>query len=99
MDGIFPVQVRKCDPWGLRLLGSAILTSDQTLTPIAVVIRVEPLVTQISGIEIAVGTAGGGPLGISGPKPNSKKRVELAYALLDESSTLPIAWVYEVVWP
>jgi hypothetical protein len=96
LDGVFPLCVHKYRPLSLRLLGTAVLTSDQTVTPVAADIRLNPAGTQLDRIKVGVGVPGGGTLGISGPPPNSKKATQLADTLLKQGAP---TWVYKLTWP
>lgn len=94
LDGIFVARARKTGPAAAELVGTCILISDQTVTPLHVELALPPSGECIGSLLVRIGEAGGGRLGISGPSCNSRDARELLATLV---TRLPnIAWSYEV---
>lgn len=93
IDGFLFSTVRKSGEFSAALRGTCILISDQSMTPFSADLCIEDGQT-LRPVQVRIGEAGGGPLGISGPKYGSTKAKEL---LLDlESRIADIQWEYEI---
>jgi len=94
LDGVFVVQGAKVDNRRLRLLGTAILISDQRVTPLLV--EIEPLEAgdAIANYAMKVGEPGEGPLQISGPPCNSGAATRLLHRLPNRQELGRVDWVY-----
>lgn len=94
LDGFFWSSTIKSDNSSAELVGTCILISDQTVTPIALNITVVDSRT-LGALRIRLGEAGEGALGISGPTCNSAAAIAMLHAL---NGRLPaVDWVYDVV--
>lgn len=93
IDGFFFSSAVKSDNASADLTGTCILISDQTVTPFAVNLSLSDSGTFLS-FRIRLGEPGKGPLGISGPKCNSRAAQEMLFAL--NSRLDRVNWVYDV---
>ena len=71
LDGIYVARAVRTDELAAEFLGTSILISDQTVTPFIVNLRLMPAANSFQSVQIRLGEAGGGRLGISGPPCNS----------------------------
>lgn len=93
-DGIFVVQGTNVDNRRLRLLGTAILISDQRVTPFLVEIEPSPAGDAVDAFRIRIGETGEGPLQISGPPCNSGAATRLLHRLPGREELGRVNWVY-----
>ena len=92
LDGVFVARARKTGVAAAQLVGTCILMSDQTVTPLLVELSLSRSQTSIERFRVCLGEPGGGPLGISGPACNSR---DAEHLLATVSSRLDlIAWAY-----
>lgn len=94
LDGIFVAHAQKTATHAVRLLGTCILISDQTVTPFLIDLELSPSATSVKSFRVLLGEPGGGALGISGPACNSKDARRLLETLTGRLGD--IEWVYEV---
>lgn len=94
LDGVFVALGVRTGPAAVRLAGTCVLMSDQTVTPLSVDLALSPSGLSLDAFSIRLGEAGGGPLGISGPPCNSHRAARLLASL---PTRLPdVAWSYRV---
>jgi hypothetical protein len=98
LDGVFVTHATKVGEGRLRLLGTAILLSDQSVTPLWAELEVSPSAQGVAAGHVKVGESGGGPLGISVAPYQSEKAFKLQYGLADRVASGRVAWVYGVRW-
>jgi hypothetical protein len=77
-----------------EVVGTAILISDQTVTPFAVELGVPEPGGPVVVRKLNLGETGSGPLGISGPAANSKDAQHLSESLLDRIDE--VQWSYSL---
>lgn len=94
LDGIFVARARKLAPTSLQLLGTAILTGDQTLTPLAAEFTLAPSLQKIEAYCVLIGEPGGGPLGISGPPCDSDRGYRFRDRIEARIDSGQVNWVY-----
>lgn len=93
LDGVFVAKAVKSAPIGIRLVGTGILISDQTETPLYAELASAALGDGfLSKFEVRVGEPGSGALGISGPPCGSRAAAALLAAVASRAPT--IKWVY-----
>jgi hypothetical protein len=97
LDGIFTAQAINEGRSTLRLLGTCILITDQTVTPLQARLQVAPNADSLRSLEISVGELGGGALGISGPPCNSGQAARLLHGLQNRIELEGVDWVYSVI--
>lgn len=90
LDGIFVARATKTGPTAAEIVGTAILISDQTVTPFVVELVAAEVGGGVAVRRLSIGEAGGGPLGISGPAANSAQAQGLLVTLLGRK----VAWSY-----
>ena len=93
IDGFFFSSAVKTGEDSAALVGTCILISDQTVTPIALNLSVLGG-GRFRSIRIRLGEPGQGPLGISGPITNSRSAREMLTSIA--TRTERVDWVYEV---
>jgi hypothetical protein len=94
LDGIFVAHAEKSGPAAVKLVGTCILISDQTVTPFLINLRLSPGADCLAAYRILLGEPGGGPLGISGPACNSNDAERLLGTLISRLDD--VEWSYEV---
>jgi hypothetical protein len=94
LDGFFVSNARKDGPFSLQLAGICILMSDQCVTPFFAAIRLSPDDNSMEAYNVAIGEAGEGHLGISGPKCNTYDAELLLRRIGTRLSH--INWVYSI---
>ncbi|WP_407538708.1 hypothetical protein Q0M94_11035 [Deinococcus radiomollis] len=67
LDGFFIASAMKTEPRTVKLTGSCILISDQTVTPFSMRLSLTLPRDSIASYQVYLGEPGGGRLGISGP--------------------------------
>jgi hypothetical protein len=77
-------------------LGTAILITDQTVTPVMADLLISKSGSRIDRFRIRVGEPGSGFLGISGPPCNSSAAWRLFYMLENRVELGEIDWVYDM---
>lgn len=92
LDGIFVARATKTGPTAAELVGTAILISDQTVTPFVVELAAAEVGGGVAVRHLSIGEAGAGPLGISGPAVNSRDAQRLLATLLGRMDE--VAWSY-----
>jgi hypothetical protein len=78
----------------IRIIGTCILISDQTVTPFVLDLALTNHRGQIESFRLSLGEKGGGHLGISGPAYGSEKAIDLLENLVTRLSD--ICWVYTI---
>jgi len=73
IDGWFASVGTKTGSRSARFAGTCILITDQTVTPFLLELSVSRERDSIDSVEVSLGETGGGHLGISGPKCNTKE--------------------------
>ena len=96
LDGIFVSRARKVGCRRIEILGTGILITDQTVTPLLVELQPCPSASVIGEFEINVGEPGEGALGISGPPCHSGRASRLLHRLEGRHELQRIDWVYSV---
>jgi hypothetical protein len=94
LDGIFVARAKKTGTTTAEVVGTAILISDQTVTPFAVELGVPEPGGPVVVRKLNLGETGSGPLGISGPAANSKDAQHLSESLLDRIDE--VQWSYSL---
>ncbi len=94
-DGIFMVHAQKIADRAVRAFGTAVLISDQTITPVSMELTVTDDGLSIGEYRVRVGEPGGGSLGISGPPCNSGAAARLASRLAQRLELGQVSWMYE----
>lgn len=94
LDGIFVARATKTGPTTAELVGTAILISDQAVTPFVVELGAAEVGGAVALQRLDLGEPGAGPLGISGPPANSKDAQRLLATLLDRLDE--VAWSYSL---
>jgi len=94
LDGVFVIRGSKVDTRRLQLLGTAILISDQRVTPLFVEIEPSESGDAIARYTMKVGEPGEGPLHISGPPCNSGAATRLLHRLPNRQELGRVDWVY-----
>ena len=93
LDGVFVARAVKSAPLGIRLVGTGILISDQSVTPLHAEIEAAfDSEVSLSKFDVRVGEAGGGALGVSGPPCGSREAAELLASVASRAPS--IEWVY-----
>lgn len=92
LDGIFVARAVKTENLAAEFLGTGVLISDQTVTPFMVRLKLTPSTKSFESVQIRLGEAGGGHLGISGPSCNSPDAGLLLSTLRTRKNE--IRWVY-----
>lgn len=93
LDGVFVAKAVKTAASGIRLVGTAILISDQTVTPVyAELESAFPVNAALSKFDVRIGEAGGGALGVSGPPCRSRAAAALLVSVASRSPS--IVWAY-----
>lgn len=93
LDGFTIASAVKVDEMSAEIVGTAILMSDQAVTPFELYV----LVTEsgaFRGLRIRMGEAGGGPLGISGPVWGSRAARAMLMAI--KPRVVSVDWIYDV---
>lgn len=93
LDGIFVARARKIGAAGVELVGTCILISDQTVTPLLIELVLSSTSESIESFRVCLGEPGGGRLGISGPACNSREARVLLETVAARLGS--IAWSYE----
>ena len=93
IDGFFFSSTRKSGEGSGDLSGTCVLISDQTVTPFALNLRLSNSWT-FQLFRIRLGEPGTGPLGISGPKCNSRAAKAMLLGL--NTRLERVAWAYDV---
>jgi hypothetical protein len=96
LDGISALRATKTAANALLIVGTAILISDQTLTPFLVEIEVAASGESIKAYRVCVGEPGNGALGVSGPPCNSKQAARYRDHLLARLLSVEVSWVFDV---
>ena len=94
LDGIFVSRARKSGPFGVELVGTCILISDQTMTPLLVELEAAALDELIVRFRVCLGEPGGGHLGISGPVCGTREAEELLASVTNRVEN--IEWAYQI---
>jgi hypothetical protein len=97
LDGVFVARARKVGDATIELAGTCVLISDQTVTPILVVLALSPSGDRIGSVRVSLGEPGGGRLGISGPACDSPKAGRLLATVVPRLASIP--WSYDVASP
>lgn len=93
IDGFFFSSARRTGAESVALIGTCILISDQTVTPVVLDLCVSGG-GQLQSIRIRLGEPGHGPLGISGPMSSSRSAREMLAAIAGRVDR--VRWVYDV---
>ena len=94
LDGLFVASARKTDAEAVEIIGTSILISDQTVTPLQINLAFAPPGDGIQSFRVRLGEPGGGRLGVSGPGCNSQGARTLLATVVARSSS--IDWVYAI---
>ena len=97
LDAVNVARALKGSDHRLELLGTGILLSDQTVTPLLASIRICATGDSVCEHTLRIGEPGSGPLGISGPPCNSGAASRLLYRLANRVELDRVAWVYSAV--
>jgi hypothetical protein len=92
LDGIFIANAIKTDTLAVQFVGTCILISDQTVTPLLVDLALTSSGESIASFRVCLGEPGGGPLGISGPACNSRGAKQLLAMI--SNRVKDIRWSY-----
>jgi hypothetical protein len=94
LDAIFVAKAQKTGAVAAQFAGTCILITDQTVAPLLVDLALTPSNDSIASFRVCLGEAGGGRLGVSGPRCNSAEAKRL---LATVSSRLKdIRWSYTI---
>jgi hypothetical protein len=93
LDGIFVARAEKTGLLSAHLVGTCIIISDQTVTPFSIDLELSS--ASVSCFKIMLGEPGGGALGISGPKCNSREAKQLFETLINRLGS--IDWSYTMI--
>lgn len=94
LDGIFVARATKTGPGTARFLGTCILISDQTITPLWLELSLSPAKDALSSYRVLLGEPGSGRLGISGPPCNSEAARQMLETITSRFET--IRWSYSM---
>lgn len=94
LDGFFVARATKTGPDSVELIGTAILISDQTVTPFAVELGTEGEGAVAVLRRLDLGEPGGGRLGVSGPPVNSQGARRLLATLVERVGK--VTWSYSI---
>jgi len=94
LDGVFVARATKTGTATAEFVGTAILISDQTVTPFAVELGIPDAGGPVAVRRLNLGEPGSGSLGISGPPTNSKDAQRLLACLLDRIDE--VEWSYSL---
>lgn len=95
LDGVYVASATKTAATNIWMVGTGILMSDQTVTPLYAELGTFEGGTCLTRYRIGVGEPGGGRLGISGPRCHSHAASALLASVVRRVQG--IAWVYEVL--
>ena len=96
IDGFRLPIVRKTGPHEVELIGLAILTSDQSVTPVHLRIQVCPAMQEIVWLEFKVGKPGLGRGGLDRIPYGSQPAEKWLKNILATETAPDIKWVYQV---
>ena len=96
LDGIFVERAVRPSIDVLELVGTCILMTDQSVTPIFVAIGVSASRDKVRSFVAWLGEPGGGHLGISGPPCNSERAARLNAVVSARFDLAEIQWVYRL---
>lgn len=95
LDAVFVAPARRTGPASVELVGTCILITDQTVTPLWVELTASASGVRIDSFRVCIGESGGGRLGISGPPCNSGRAQALLSTVVDRLDR--IVWSYRIV--
>ncbi len=95
LDGFYFASAIRTGLEAVRLVGTCILISDQTVTPFLVDLELHSENDSLESIRACLGESGQGPLGISGPPCNTRGARKLLDAL--DARLGSIEWSYKLV--
>jgi hypothetical protein len=94
LDGIYVARARVTGRRSIQLVGTAILITDQAVTPLAVEVQLDQERDELAMVRVRIGEAGhGGTLGISGAAFGTRKAEKLLERIADQADHLE--WAYE----
>jgi hypothetical protein len=96
LDGILPVVARKIAEGEAEIFGQCILISDQTLTPIHLLLQTSACGDEISWLELKLGESGEHGM-VRTPYSSPSASIKRVYSLSEERLEL-IEWAYKVTF-
>jgi len=92
LDAIFVARATKTGPVAAQIVGTCILISDQTVTPFSVNLELSYITHSVATVRLLLGEAGGGKIGISGPRCNTREANQVLERLTTRLDS--VVWAY-----